>query len=58
MLVGSQLRSVHTKVQSHVRKEPTVGVVNGLAMYGPNMGTVIEVEATAIPVEQIKVRRR
>lgn len=37
--------------QSHVRKEPTVGVVNGLAMYGPNMGTVIEVEATAIPVE-------
>ena len=37
--------------QSQVRQEPTVGVVNGLAMYGPNIGTVIEVEATAILVE-------
>ena len=31
---------------------PQVGLVNGLAVYGPNMGTLIEVEATAIPVEQ------
>ena len=37
--------------QSQVRQEPTIGVVNGLAMYGPNIGTVIEVEATAILVE-------
>jgi Lon-like ATP-dependent protease len=36
--------------QSQVRQDPTVGVVNGLAMYGPNIGTVIEVEATAILV--------
>lgn len=28
---------------------PQVGAVNGLAVYGPNMGTLIEVEATAIP---------
>lgn len=34
--------------QSHILQEPTVGVVNGLAMYGPNIGTIIEVEATAI----------
>ncbi len=34
--------------QSQIRKEPTVGVVNGLAIYGPNIGTIIEVEATAI----------
>ncbi|NMB12893.1 MAG: ATP-dependent protease LonB [Firmicutes bacterium] len=33
---------------------PQVGLVNGLAIYGPNMGTLIEVEATAIPVEQGK----
>lgn len=33
--------------QNRIRQEPTVGVVNGLAMYGPNMGTIIEVEATA-----------
>ena len=33
---------------------PQVGLVNGLAVYGPNMGTLIEIEATAIPVEQGK----
>ncbi len=31
--------------------EPQVGFVNGLAVYGPNMGTLIEVEAVTIPVE-------
>ena len=31
--------------------EPQVGYVNGLAVYGPNMGTIIEVEATADPVK-------
>jgi Lon-like ATP-dependent protease len=30
---------------------PQVGLVNGLAVYGPNMGTLIEIEAAAIPVE-------
>lgn len=30
---------------------PQVGVVNGLAVYGPNLGTLIEVEAVAIPTE-------
>ena len=30
--------------------QPMVGVVNGLAVYGPNIGTLIEVEATATPV--------
>ena len=29
-----------------------VGLVNGLAVYGPNMGTLIEVEATAIAAKQ------
>ena len=28
---------------------PQVGYANGLAVYGPNMGTLIEVEVTAIP---------
>ena len=31
-----------------------MGLVNGLAIYGSNMGTLIEVEATAFPVEQGK----
>lgn len=29
---------------------PQVGLVNGLAVYGPNMGVLLEVEANAIPV--------
>ncbi|MBO2521043.1 MAG: ATP-dependent protease LonB [Firmicutes bacterium] len=32
-----------------VPDEPQVGAVNGLAVFGPNLGAVIEVEATAIP---------
>ena len=38
--------------QTQIREEPAVGVVNGLAMYGPNIGTVIEVEAAAILTER------
>ncbi len=30
---------------------PQVGYVNGLAVFGPNMGAVIQVEVSAIPVE-------
>ncbi len=30
--------------------EPQVGFVNGLAVYGPNMGTLIEVEVVTLPV--------
>jgi Lon-like ATP-dependent protease len=35
-----------------VPAEPQVGVVNGLAVYGPNLGTVLEVEAVAQPVRR------
>ncbi|MCK9221687.1 MAG: ATP-dependent protease LonB [Limnochordia bacterium] len=31
---------------------PEVGLVNGLAVYGPNMGVLLEIEATAIPASQ------
>ncbi|MBB6729287.1 ATP-dependent protease LonB [Cohnella zeiphila] len=30
--------------------EPKVGLVNGLAVYGPSMGALLEIEVTAIPV--------
>lgn len=30
-----------------VNDEPQIGYVNGLAVYGPNMGTLLEIEATA-----------
>lgn len=34
-----------------VPAKPQVGYVNGLAVFGPNMGAVIQVEVSAIPVE-------
>ncbi|GGE18234.1 Lon protease 2 [Marinithermofilum abyssi] len=30
---------------------PQVGLVNGLAVYGPNMGTLLEIEVTAVSVQ-------
>ncbi len=30
-----------------INDEPQIGYVNGLAVYGPNMGTLLEIEATA-----------
>ncbi|HAZ36464.1 MAG TPA: ATP-dependent protease LonB [Clostridiaceae bacterium] len=37
--------------EKKIEPTPQVGYVNGLAVYGPNMGTVLDIEATAIPVE-------
>jgi Lon-like ATP-dependent protease len=31
---------------------PQVGLVNGLAVYGPNHGAILEIEASVIPVEK------
>ncbi|MDQ0339471.1 Lon-like ATP-dependent protease [Caldalkalibacillus uzonensis] len=36
--------------EKKVPPEPQVGFVNGLAVYGPNMGALLEIEVTAIPV--------
>ncbi|MGI6036873.1 MAG: ATP-dependent protease LonB [Limnochordia bacterium] len=38
--------------EGKIPAEPQVGYVNGLAVYGANMGTLIELEASAIPVER------
>ncbi|MGI6712176.1 MAG: ATP-dependent protease LonB [Bacillota bacterium] len=35
-----------------IPSKPQVGVVNGLAVIGPNMGTLLELEVTVIPVSQ------
>ncbi|ADL08499.1 ATP-dependent protease LonB [Thermosediminibacter oceani] len=40
--------------EKKVSPTPQVGSANGLAVYGPNMGTLVEIEATAIPVERGK----
>jgi len=37
--------------ERRIPDKPQVGFVNGLAMYGPNMGTLVELEAAAIPAK-------
>ena len=39
-----------------VPPHPQVGYANGLAVYGPNLGMIVELEATAIPVAEGKGR--
>ncbi|TCZ75180.1 ATP-dependent protease LonB [Paenibacillus albiflavus] len=38
--------------EKKVPTEPQVGFVNGLAVYGPNLGTLLEIEVSAIPVSK------
>lgn len=40
--------------EKKVPEQPQVGVVNGLAVYGPNMGTVMELEVTVLPAARGK----
>ncbi|WP_416827555.1 ATP-dependent protease LonB [Ectobacillus polymachus] len=39
------------KLEKRIYPIPKIGIVNGLAVYGPNMGALLEVEVTAISVE-------
>ncbi len=38
--------------EKKIPPQPQVGVVNGLAVYGPNMGTLVELEASVFPAKQ------
>ncbi|MEF9952804.1 MAG: ATP-dependent protease LonB [Clostridium sp.] len=38
--------------EKKIESKPQVGYVNGLAVYGPNMGTIIEVEATVTEAKE------
>lgn len=59
-LLASDLEWVATSSQLSPRPDrkipehSEIGVVNGLAVYGPNMGTLLEIEATAVPVAKGK----
>lgn len=44
--------------EKSIEKEPRVGYVNGLAVYGANMGTLLEVEATSHRCEAGKGKLR
>ena len=40
--------------EKKISQEPQIGYVNGLAVYGPNMGTILEIEASASPADKGK----
>ncbi|EJS59824.1 ATP-dependent protease LonB [Bacillus nitratireducens] len=39
------------KYEKHIYPIPRIGLVNGLAVYGPNTGALLEIEVTAIPAK-------
>lgn len=43
---------ISPRPEKRVPNEPQIGLVNGLAVYGPNMGMLLEIEVTAMPVEK------
>lgn len=45
---------ISPRTEHKVATESKIGIVNGLAVYGPNMGSLLEIEVTAIPVEKGK----
>ncbi|MEA4961926.1 ATP-dependent protease LonB [Lutispora sp.] len=42
--------------EKKISQEPQVGYVNGLAVYGPNMGTILEIEASSSYADKGKGR--
>ncbi|MGM7702217.1 ATP-dependent protease LonB [Pseudalkalibacillus sp. Hm43] len=40
------------KMESKIHTVPRVGYINGLAVYGPNTGALLELEATVIPSKE------
>jgi ATP-dependent Lon protease len=38
--------------EKKIHSEPQIGLVNGLAVYGPNMGALLEVEVSVMPVSK------
>lgn len=40
---------ISPRPEKRIPSEPQIGLVNGLAVYGPNMGMLLEIEVTAIP---------
>lgn len=40
---------ISPRPQKKIHGRPEIGLVNGLAVYGPNMGALLEIEVTVIP---------
>jgi len=39
---------ISPRQEKKIHKQPQIGFINGLAVFGPNMGTILEVEVSAI----------
>ena len=42
------------RMDKKIDSKPRVGFVNGLAVYGPNSGALLEIEVTVIPASKKK----
>jgi len=40
---------ISPRLDKKIHSSPRVGLINGLAVYGPNLGALLEIEVTAIP---------
>jgi Lon-like ATP-dependent protease len=45
------------RTEKKIGSKPEIGFVNGLAVYGPNLGMVLEIEVIAVPVVQAGMGR-
>jgi Lon-like ATP-dependent protease len=43
---------ISPRPERKIPAEPRIGFVNGLAVYGPNLGTLLEIEVTATPADR------
>lgn len=44
-----QTRQMSPRLQKKIPEESRPGLVNGMAVYGPNMGSLLEIEVSAVP---------
>lgn len=47
-----QSSQLSPRMERNVNEQPQVGLVNGLAVYGPNTGALLEIEVTVIPATE------
>lgn len=40
------------RIEYNIHPEPEIGLVNGMAVYGPNSGALLEIEVSAIPAPE------
>lgn len=47
-----QTSQLTPRLETKIRPEPQIGLVNGMAVFGPNRGALLEIEVTAIPAKE------